>query len=671
MGSFDLSELTTRLNSEFAPSSEGDWRQSAKAALKGVDFDKALISTSDDGFAIQPVYGRASAAPARPRPVRDSGWTSMQRVEHPDLHEAGALVGADLEGGAGGIDLVFAASAHSLGAGVMVESTSDLAQVLRAAPLDEIALRIDAAHDTRHVAALLPALAEENGIDLATMRVQFALDPYGDLALRGRIIVPLDSLVKRIHDCARGLNAEGLSVISVMPDGRSWSAAGASEAQELGLVCATALTYLRGFEEAGMSLEEAVANVGFTLTADANQNLTIAKFRVLRVLWARIQEVLQVEAAPVHIHAETAWRMLTVHDPHVNILRGTIATFAAGVGGADSITVLPYSSALGLPDPLARRIARNTQTMLIEESNLHRVTDPAAGSGAIEALTDALAREAWALIGQIEEIGGIYEALRQGLVQDRVQTVREQRSEAYARRKKMITGTSAFADLNERPVQVMEAHGDDIGGSQLHLLLPEPGSGELFSALVSAARAGSTLADMARARGQKYLEIERHLRRARLSEPFERVRGVSEAAERRMGKRPEIFIAHVGEGASRSPRAGWTENLFAIAGLGAARGPETLDGEETARAFRQAGTPIACLCGSDEAYTQAAADIARALRKAGASEVFLAGKPGANREALEAAGIGRFVHAGCDVLEVLEHALVSATISGEDETGEA
>ncbi|MCB1436757.1 MAG: methylmalonyl-CoA mutase subunit beta [Rhodobiaceae bacterium] len=667
-----MSDVATKLNSEFESASEQDWRRLVETALKGADFDKTLVARSSDGIPIQPLYPPAKGLGARPVSGRAGPWRVVQRVEHPDLHEASALIRADIEGGANGIELVFAASPHALGAGVTVESAADLAQVLRSVPLDRTLLRIDAGHDNRHVAALLPALAEERGIDPASFTVQFGLDPLGDLALRGRIIAPLEPLLKRVYDCAQGMKAEGFNLCSLTADGRAWSAGGASEAQELALVVASALTYLRRMEAEGMDLDEAVAHLSFTLTADANQNLTIAKFRALRVIWARVLEVLGVDAAPVHVHAETSWRMLTAHDPHVNILRGTVATFAAGIGGADSITVLPFTTAIGMPDAFARRIARNTQTVLLEESNLYKVADPAAGSGAIEALTDALAREAWEIIGRIESAGGVLAGLQAGIIQDMVAKVQAERGERLRRRKDMITGTSSFADLAEKPVHVMEAHRDDIAGSQLHLLLPEPGAGQLFSALVAAAKSGSTLTDMARARAQIKLEIDRSLSRARLSEPYEKVRGVSEAALRRTGTRPKIFIAYLGAGASRSARAGWTENLFAVAGLAAAKGPETTDSAETARAFRQAATPIACLCGSDEAYGEAAGAIAGALRDAGAAEIFMAGKPGAAREMLEAAGVGHFVYAGCDVIDALEHALLSAAAdAGEETAGDA
>ncbi len=172
-----------------------------------------------------------------------------------------------------------------------------------------------------------------------------------------------------------------------------------------------ALAYLRALEAEGAALDVARRMIFFRLSADADQFLTIAKFRALRKLWTRVEDACGLTPEPAFVSAETAWRMMARRDPHVNILRATIAAFAAALGGADAITVLPFTAALGLPDRFARRIARNTQLVLLEESHLAKVADPAAGSGALEDLTDQLCHAAWGLFRDIEAAGGIAAAL--------------------------------------------------------------------------------------------------------------------------------------------------------------------------------------------------------------------------------------------------------------------
>src|SRR5262249_15519027 len=189
-------------------------------------------------------------------------------------------------------------------------------------------------------------------------------------------------------------------------DGRLVHNAGGSEAQELAYALAVGVAYLRALESGGTALDAARRMIYFRLTADADQYLTIGQFRALRTLWARIEQACGVVPAPAFIAAETAWRMMTKRDPYVNMLRATIAVFSAGLGGADAITVLPFTMALGLPDGFARRVARNTQLVLLDESNLAKVVDPTAGSVGMEDLTDQLCRAAWKLFQDIEKTGG-------------------------------------------------------------------------------------------------------------------------------------------------------------------------------------------------------------------------------------------------------------------------
>ena len=195
----------------------------------------------------------------------------------------------------------------------------------------------------------------------------------------------------------------------------------------------------------------------FRLSTDADQFLTIAKFRALRKLWARVEEASSLAPEPIFISAETAWRMLTKRDPYVNMLRATIAVAAAGFGGANAISALPFTSAVGLPDRFARRIARNTQLILLEESHLARVTDPAAGAGSVEEITSRLCDTAWRLFQEIEREGGAPAALEQGSIQKRVAAVRDERSNAIADRRESIIGTTIFPNPDELPVSILKA----------------------------------------------------------------------------------------------------------------------------------------------------------------------------------------------------------------------
>src|SRR3954469_25683362 len=215
------------------------------------------------------------------------------------------------------------------------------------------------------------------------------------MAVRGAAPAPWSEMAPPFANIIRDLMGRGFKGPFALAGGRPIHDAGGSEAQELAFALAIALAYLRALEAGGIALDAASAAISFRLIADADQFLTMAKFRALRLLWARIEQSCGLTPRPVLIAAQTAWRMLTRRDPYVNMLRATMATFSAGLAGADSICVLPHTLALGLPDSGARRIARNTQLVLLEESNLAKVSDPAAGAGGIEALTRELCDATW------------------------------------------------------------------------------------------------------------------------------------------------------------------------------------------------------------------------------------------------------------------------------------
>jgi methylmalonyl-CoA mutase len=356
------------------------------------------------------------------------------------------------------------------------------------------------------------------------------------------------------------------------------------------------------------------------LSADADQFMTLAKFRALRVLWAHVARACGLTPQPLFIAADTAWRMLTQRDPYVNVLRATIATFAAGLGGANSITVLPHTLALGLPDPFARRIARNAQIILLEESNLDKVTDPAAGSGGIENLTAELSRAAWSLFQEIEKAGGAFAALEQNLIQDKVAAVRAARDKNIARRKDVLTGASEFPNLHEAPVTLLDA--------KPATLAPYGEAKFTFKALAP----------------------------VRLAEPFERLRDKSDTLLAARGTRPRVFLANLGTAADFTARATFAKSFFETGGIEAIDGDGGSDPAAIAAAFKASKAELVCLCSSDKIYADLAATTAQALQASGAKHIYLAGRLGEQEAALRAAGVSEFIIAGGDALAALSAA---------------
>lgn len=636
------------------PAPSGDaWRAAVDKVLKGADFEKRLVGRTAGGIRIEPLYPAATPS-ARALRGEAGRWHIAARLDHPQPAEARALALADLEGGADTLTLSFAGAQAARGYGLVAEDVAALDAALGGVMLDLIQLRLDPAPGGRINALLLAALIEKRGHAPAELSVAFGLDPIGVFAGLGSLAVSWPELGRRLAETIRALKERGFAGPFIAVDGRPYHEAGASEAQELGAALATGVAYLRALEAQGMTLTEARDALAFTLVADTDEFLTVAKFRAARLLWNRVQQACGLTPKPALIHAETAWRSLTRRDPWVNLLRGTVAAFSAGVGGADSLTVQPFTAALGLPDGFARRVARNTQLILLEESNLWRVADPAAGAGGFEALTEALCEKAWQAFQEIERqnegaLRGILASLATGELQKTLAGQRAERAKAVATRREPVTGTSEFPNIGESAVSVLTVAPVARGERRPPGSLAERNQGEIIRSLVGGAgRADAAIASGAAIRAEPLPSL-------RVSEPFEALRDKADARP----QRPVVFLATLGPIAEFTARAGFARNLFEAGGLAAASGDGfardgATDLDALVGAFRASGAKLACLCGADAAYAAEGPAAAEALAEAGAT-VWLAGRP-ADGEALNQAGVTSFIYMGCDVVETLERA---------------
>ncbi|GAA3805289.1 methylmalonyl-CoA mutase family protein [Sphaerisporangium flaviroseum] len=582
---------------DFPPGTREDWRRLALGVLRrsGAEVDspeEALAFTTYDGVTLSPLYDAADlpgdpgvpgAAPFI-RGVRAaggalSGWDVRQRHADPDPARTREAVLADLENGVTSIWLV-------LGDGGL--DPAALPQVLDGVYLDLAPVVLDAGARTAEAAEAFLRLAAERGI--ASAGANLGADPIGLRAATGTAVPPAGAveLARRAREVP--------SVRAITVDATPYHDAGGSDAEELGCSIATGVAYLRALTDGGLTVEEAFGQIEFRYAATADQFLTIAKFRAARALWARVAEACGVPAHGGQVqHAVTSSAMMTGRDPWVNMLRTTLACFGAGVGGADAVTVQPFDARLGLPDTFARRIARNTQSLLVEEANVARVVDPAGGSWYAERLTADLAGKAWEWFQEIERAGGAEAALER-LVPERLAATWARRSRNIARRRDPITGVSEFPHVDERRPAREPA--------------PErPGGG---------------------------------LPRVHYAQGFEELRDAADRAE----ARPVVFLATIGPVAASTARASFAANLFQTGGIATVLSGPSTDPAEIAEAFRRGGTTVACLCSSDRLYDEHAAAVAAELRRAGARKVWLAGKG-------EHEGVDARLYAGCDVLDVL------------------
>ena len=433
----------------FPGHTQADWRRAAEAALNGASLE-TLVSKTADGVRIEPVYPSAEG----PRAIRPGGpWRVIARLDHPSADEANAQALDDLANGADGLQIISFGALGAYGFGLRQFDSSALHKALDGVRFDAGAnFELDLGPDGPDQALRFGALIERSGARPADCAVAFGLDPFA-VSARGRFSADWSAHSKPYVESALALRNKGFPGPFLVADARAVHAAGGSPAQELAFALAAAVSLLRRLEGNGAPPGEARALLAFRLAADTSELATLSKFRALRIAWSHVEAACGLEPRAAQVQAESAWRMMTARDPYVNVMRGAAAAFSAGLGGADSVSVLPHTLAVGLSDSLARRLARNAQLILLRESNLGFVADPAAGAGAFEALTKALCEKAWGIFQEIEGQGGLPTALASGAFQQQVAVNAAALKRDVARLKSPITGVSAHADLAERPVE--------------------------------------------------------------------------------------------------------------------------------------------------------------------------------------------------------------------------
>ena len=445
--------------SDFPQPTRDQWLKLVDGVLKGAPFDKTLVvqprrTASPSRRSIRRAEGRSPVigrAPGRP-------WQVLARIDHPSAAAANAQALTDLRNGATGLHVVFAGSAGANGFGLADGSPETVAALFADVVLEAgIRIELDLSMDCKGAAEALMALVAASGVDPAQTDIAFGYDPLGQMALHGGAPLDWPALAPQFGRLAGTILQRGFRGSVCSADGRIVHAAGGSEAQELAFAAGERARLLaRDGGRRHRRRRRGRRAICFRLAADADQFLTIAKIpRAAPAVGACGGERAALAPAPRPLHAETAWRMMTRRDPWVNMLRATVAAFSAGVGGADAVSVLPFTRRSACPTRFARRVARNTQLVLLEESNLARVADPAAGSGGIEALTDELAGAAWALFQEIEAAGGLAGRSQTARSRPRSPPSRgASESVRIARRKDPLTGTASSRTSREAPVAV-------------------------------------------------------------------------------------------------------------------------------------------------------------------------------------------------------------------------
>ncbi|NLU81179.1 methylmalonyl-CoA mutase small subunit [Rhodococcus sp. HNM0569] len=569
------------------------WQRSVAGVLakaRRVDADELgpqpqslLDTTTYDGVVVRPLYSTRDERPELPLPgtypytrggdaLRDvnTGWQVAAQFDGDDAAKVGDEILAGLENGVSAIWL------RVREGGITPQG---LARALEDVLLDLAPVALDAGDEVYGAAHALLALLDSRAAstaDRGAVHVHFGTSP-----LTSRFAGRPDAEPATAFDLAEIAAARPETVRAFTVDGTAFHDAGASDAEELGAAVAAGLEYLRGLLSRSLTVEQALGQVTFRFAVTDDQFQSIGKLRAGRRLWARVAQVCGApDAGRAHQHAVTSAAMMAQRDPWVNMLRTTLAAFGAGIGGADSVTVRPFDYALPADarttsPTFSARIARNTQLLLLEESNLGRVLDPAAGSWYVEELTDEIAAKAWEFVQEIERAGGFSAALDSGLVRERIDATRVQRESDIAHRRTPVTGVNEFPNLAEAPIPAGETATDSV---------------------------------------------------ARYAAGFEALRDRSDAALAAHGARPAAVMIPLGPIAEHNVRTTFTANLLASGGIETVDpGPLALGTGEIARAVESAGTTVAVVCGTDKRYAAEASAAIDEARAAGATTVLLAG----------------------------------------------
>jgi methylmalonyl-CoA mutase len=688
---------------DFPPVTYEAWRPLAQADLGGAAFEQKLVTHTYEGIDLQPVYTRrdhpGEGAPegfpgqppfvrgARPLGAVQTGWDLRQEHAHPDLQAANQAILEDLQGGVtslllrldlaarGGLDPDDPAAAESAGRdGLMAYHVADLDRVLSGVHLDMIGVTLEAGAAFLPAAALLAVLWKRRGVPAAKARGAFNADPLAVLARDGQLPVPADTALALMAELAAWTARTFPNVTAVRVGTAPYHHAGATAAQDIAFGMATAVEYLRAMTRRGLDIDTAARQILFSISLGTHHFLAVAKLRAARRLWAQVVEACggSPAAGAMRIHSRVSKRVLTLRDPYVNLLRNTAACFAAGVGGAEAITSVPFDTVSGLPDSLSRRIARNTVLILQEEAHLHRVIDPPGGSWYLDWLTDQVAEKAWAVFQEVEHGGGMQSALRTGWVAEQIDSAFAPRAKDIARRKEGITGVSEFPNIGEasvvRPAPDRAALRGAAARRVARARIPDNGFGLRMGetkhllhhpqAVADLAEQGASVGQLARALGfHTDLTVIPPLAPHMFARPFEVLRHASDIWQATHGARPRVFLASMGSAAHYTARATYAKNFFEAGGFEAVDAGGFKDADAAAAAFAQSGARVAVLCSSDKLYPDVVPQLAPKLRAAGARSVVLAGNPGASEAAWRAAGVDRFIFIKCDVLATLSQML--------------
>ncbi len=612
-----MAKKKQKLFTDFAPVTTDEWEAKINADLKGRDYERALVWKTYEGFKVRPYYREENLKDlnyldtlpgefpfVRGNKKRDNGWLVRQNIFVTDFADANKKALDILGKGVTSLGFLFN-DCNKI-------TKADLAVLLKDICLEAAEINLVCPTDSSNCAKLFAEFVAEGKWENKNVIASASIDPLGTFVLTGKLN---NNVLAQLADTIEEVKLlPQFRTISV--HGKFFANSGSSIVQELAFSLAQGAEYLDMLTDDGIEIDDVANAIKFNFGIGSNYFMEIAKLRAARLLWAQIVNTYNPksnDSAKLIAHSETNRFNKTIYDPYVNMLRTQTEAMSAALGGAHSITVLPFDAIYEEPTEFSERIARNQQALLKEESYLDKIVDPAAGSYYIENLTNSLINEAWKLFLEVQEKGGFIAAFREGFIQNEIKTTTAKRDKNIALRRENLLGTNQFPNFNEK----IETEFD----------------GSLFNAV-------DLTADDA--------EVET-LKPYRGAQPFEALRYTTDVYSK-TNKRPVAFMLTIGNLTYRKARAQFSCNFFAVAGFTVIDNNGFKTVEEGVAAAKKAGADIVVVCSSDDEYAEIVPEVAAQLDN---EIVVVAGAPACKAE-LEKKGITNFIHVKSNLLEELK-----------------
>ncbi|MBN1299859.1 MAG: acyl-CoA mutase large subunit family protein [Melioribacteraceae bacterium] len=709
-------EDNLKLKNDFPPVKFEDWKNQAITDLKGADFNKKLLTDTYEQIKIKPIYTsddikdlkHISNLPGFVNYVRGSSvagylfksWDIAQELPYTDTSEYNIALLDNLKRGQTAINIILnpasqfcsdTCSNNSMNfsnEGLAVSDYHSFEVIFRNIDISKYPLYIHCGFTSIPLLMMITAYADLNNIQMNTLSGAFEADPYNYLIKSGKLPV---SLSRVFYDMKTSIqwadkNAPGIKVIGI--SGLAYNNAGCSTAQELAYILATSVDYINKLIDRGLTIDQIAPMIRITVGIGSNYFMEIAKLRSLRVLWSNIIDAYggNDTSRKLTVHGRTSVYNKTVFDPHVNILRATTEALSAVVGGIDSLHTGSFDETYSVPDEFSRRIARNTQIILKEETHLDRLIDPAGGSYFVEKLTEELASNAWKEFQKIEEFGGMLKALQDNYPQKEIDSVVGLKNKDLRKRKKVIVGINMYSNSKEnRPVLKADFKPDK---SQKHKdksvqikstrdqnkvnkaikefkdfqNLNDP---SVIEAGARALSAGAEIAEIYKA-SPKYsseaVSIETlHFHRA--ADQFESLKYASLQLEEMLGRKPSVFLANMGVLKQYKARADFARSFFEVAMFNVISSKGFNTAGEAAEALLNENAEFVVVCSSDDKYPGTVPELAAEIKKLKPGvKIILAGYPVDQIQMYKDAGVDEFIYLGCDAYDILSRLIES--ISG-------